>query len=84
MRLSYAETRAHPHEALIEEAAFDTTPCLSWHFALIRLFPLLRLQLESISASLHGDVRHRPTVVPHAPAACMLHEHEGPTAGFDE
>ncbi len=44
----------------------------------------IAFQLESIGAGLHGDARHRPTVVPHAPAACMLHEHEGPAAGFDE
>ena len=84
MPLSYAETKAHSHEALICGSGLGHDSLSQLAFALIRLFPLLRLQLESISASLHGDVRHRPTVVPHAPAACMLLEHEGPTAGFDE
>jgi hypothetical protein len=35
-------------------------------------------------SSMHGDSRHRPTVVPHTPAACLLQEHEGPAAGFGE
>jgi hypothetical protein len=39
---------------------------------------------SAVLRSLHGDARYRPTVVPHAPAAGLLQEHEGPAAGFGE